>query len=37
VLHTAAYAAPGLGDWTYTAIECDEAGLLASCDRTIPG
>jgi shikimate dehydrogenase len=37
VLHTAAYAAPGLGDWTYTAIECDEAGLLASCDRTVPG
>ncbi|MGH3234523.1 MAG: shikimate dehydrogenase [Streptosporangiaceae bacterium] len=36
VLHTAAYAALGLGDWTYTAIECDEAGLpglLASCDR----
>ncbi len=35
VLHTAAYAALGLGDWTYTAIECDEAGLpglLASCD-----
>jgi shikimate dehydrogenase len=40
VLHTAAYAAPGLGDWTYTAIECDEAGMpgpLASCDRTVPG
>jgi shikimate dehydrogenase len=35
VLHNAAYAALGLGDWTYTAIECDEAGLpalLASCD-----
>jgi shikimate dehydrogenase len=35
VLHTAAYAALGLGDWAYTAIECDEAGLpalLASCD-----
>ncbi|MGH3287820.1 MAG: shikimate dehydrogenase, partial [Streptosporangiaceae bacterium] len=35
-LHTAAYAALGLGDWTYTAIECDEArlpALLASCDR----
>ncbi len=29
VLHTAAYAALGLGDWTYTAIECDEAGLAA--------
>jgi shikimate dehydrogenase len=27
VLHTAAYAALGLGDWTYAAIECDEAGL----------
>jgi len=34
VLHNAAYAALGLDDWTYTAIECDEAGLpglLASC------
>jgi shikimate dehydrogenase len=34
-LHTAAYAALGLDGWTYTAIECDEAGLprlLASCD-----
>ena len=33
-LHRAAYAALGLGDWTYAAIECDEAGLpalLASC------
>jgi shikimate dehydrogenase len=29
VLHTAAYAALGLRDWTYTAIECDEAGLPA--------
>jgi len=40
VLHTAAYAALGLGDWTYTAIECDEAGLpglLASCDRQWAG
>jgi len=27
VLHRAAYAALGLDDWTYTAIECDEAGL----------
>ncbi len=27
VLHRAAYAALGLGDWTYQAIECDEAGL----------
>jgi len=36
VLHTAAYASLGLSDWSYTAIECDEAGLpalLASCDR----
>jgi shikimate dehydrogenase len=33
VLHTAAYAARGLGDWAYEAIECDEArlpGLLGS-------
>ena len=29
VLHRAAYAALGLGGWTYTAIECDEAGLPA--------
>ena len=27
VLHTAAYAALGLDDWAYTAVECDEAGL----------
>ena len=27
VLHAAAYAALGLGDWAYTAVECDEAGL----------
>jgi shikimate dehydrogenase len=26
-LHGAAYAALGLSDWTYEAIECDEAGL----------
>jgi shikimate dehydrogenase len=35
VLHRAAYAALGLDDWTYSAIECDEAGLpgfIASCD-----
>jgi shikimate dehydrogenase len=35
VLHRAAYAALGLDDWDYTAIECDEAGLaglLARCD-----
>jgi shikimate dehydrogenase len=34
VLHAAGYAALGLDDWTYTAIECDEAGLpalVASC------
>jgi len=40
VLHRAAYAALGLHDWTYTAIECDEAGLpglLASCDRQWAG
>ena len=29
VLHRAAYAALGLDRWTYTAIECDEAGLPA--------
>ena len=36
VLHTAAYTALGLDGWTYTAIECDEAGLaglIASLDR----
>jgi shikimate dehydrogenase len=27
VLHTAAYRALGLTDWSYQAIECDEAGL----------
>jgi shikimate dehydrogenase len=40
VLHTAAYAALGLDDWTYTAIECDEAGLpglLAACDSRWAG
>ena len=40
VLHTAAYAALGLDRWTYTAIECDEAGLpglLASCDSRWAG
>ena len=34
VLHVAGYAALGLDEWTYTAIECDEAGLpalVASC------
>jgi len=40
VLHTAAYAALGLDGWTYSAIECDEAGLpglLASCDSAGQG
>lgn len=40
VLHRAAYAALGLDDWTYIAIECDEAGLpalLASRDRPWAG
>jgi shikimate dehydrogenase len=40
VLHRAAYAALGLDHWTYTAIECDEAGLpplLASCNSAGPG
>jgi shikimate dehydrogenase len=32
VLHTAAYVALGLDDWTYTAIECDEAALPAILD-----
>jgi len=32
VLHTAAYAALAL-DWTYTAVECDEAGLPAVVAR----
>ena len=39
VLHTAAYAALGLDGWTYTAIECDEAGLpglIASLDSAGP-
>ena len=34
VLHRAGYAALGLPDWTYAAIECDEAGLpelVATC------
>jgi shikimate dehydrogenase len=40
VLHTAAYAALGLADWTYSAIECDEAGLpalIAGCDSRWAG
>ena len=39
-LHRAAYAALGLGGWTYEAIECDEAGLpglIASCDGSWAG
>ena len=35
VLHRAAYAALGLDDWTYTAVECDEAGLPAML--AVPG
>jgi shikimate dehydrogenase len=40
VLHRAAYAALGLAHWSYTAIECDEAGLaalIASCDSQWAG
>jgi len=40
VLHLAAYAALGLDGWTYSAIECDEAGLpglIASCDAQWAG
>jgi shikimate dehydrogenase len=29
VLHTAAYRELGLADWSYSAVECDEAGLPA--------
>jgi shikimate dehydrogenase len=36
-LHTAAYAALGLDDWTYQAIECDEAGLPAFVRSRGPG
>jgi shikimate dehydrogenase len=36
VLHTAAYRALGLDDWTYEAHECDEAGLPAFVDRLGP-
>jgi shikimate dehydrogenase len=35
-LHTAAYAALGLAGWSYTAIECDEAGLPALLDSRGP-
>jgi shikimate dehydrogenase len=37
VLHRAAYAALGLTDWSYDAIECDEAGLPALLDSLGPG
>jgi shikimate dehydrogenase len=39
VLHRAAYQALGLDDWSYTAIETDEAGLPAVLDqvRSRPG
>jgi shikimate dehydrogenase len=37
VLHQAGYAALGLGDWTYTAIECAEAGLPALITTCGPG
>ena len=37
VLHHAGYAALGLDDWTYTAIECAEAGLPALLDSCGPG
>ena len=39
-LHTAAYAAVGLDGWTYSVVECDEAGLpgfIASCDERWAG
>jgi shikimate dehydrogenase len=36
VLHTAAYRELGLADWSYTAIECDEAGLPTLIDGCGP-
>jgi shikimate dehydrogenase len=36
VLHRAAYRALGLEDWTYTAIDCDEAGLAALLNASGP-
>jgi shikimate dehydrogenase len=36
VLHNAAYQALGLDDWSYTAIECDAAGLPAVMDGCGP-
>lgn len=35
-LHRAAYAALGLGGWTYDAIECDEARLAAQLEECGP-
>ncbi len=37
VLHTAAYRALGLDDWSYEAIECDEQGLPAVLDADWAG
>jgi shikimate dehydrogenase len=37
VLHRAAYRALGLADWTYEAIECDEAHLPGLLDSLGPG
>jgi shikimate dehydrogenase len=37
VLHRAAYRALGLADWTYEAIECDEARLPGLLDSLRPG
>jgi shikimate dehydrogenase len=36
VLHRAAYRALGLDDWTYEAVECDEAGLPGLLDSLGP-
>jgi shikimate dehydrogenase len=36
-LHGAAYTALGLDDWSYRAIECDEAGLPGLLDSCGPG
>src|SRR5579859_5897576 len=36
-LHGAAYGALGLADWSYQAIECDEAGLPGLLDSCGPG
>jgi shikimate dehydrogenase len=37
VLHGAAYRALGLGDWSYQAIKCDEAGLSGLISSLGPG